>query len=627
MDMTELFLGILNRSISAGWLIVAIVVLRLLLKRTPKWIICVLWCMVAVRLVIPTTFESAFSMIPHTQVIPRETLYETSPVIHSGIASVDEIVNPVLQENFAADVGASVNPLQVVTFAASYIWMLGIVVMVCYMLVSYRRLYVRVREGVLLEDNVYQSDRISSPFVMGVVKPRIYVPFTLEGEELECVIAHERAHIARLDYLLKPFAFLILSIYWFQPLVWVSYILLCRDIEYACDEKVLRKLGVQQKKVYSRALLRCSMNGNGSRKLITACPIAFGEVGVKNRIKSVLHYKKPTFWVLLISILACVVCAVCFMTEPESIEDIVSEEGSQPEYVQPQKNPIVFTPPEMVLQDALAGNGTAFSVVSETYSLKYQETADGNKITDIDAVAGNGRDIPTTAVKGEDWLQLYSYNDLEYAAYTVAFSKVPDEFTVKEYDLLRLGDITAVPESENTYKEMAAIHLKPRRIYEIVVEWSEEKLDANGFYGTAVYIFATDNELEEVNLAWHEVAYNYDMSKVFIEKEKIARIKVTRGWTGQEKAFSVLDGNNGFQEILDCYYMLNVLPDEEMEQRVGYQYCMRLYDAEGNLLQTVTPYKDSVCIDGVMYDGSLNGTTVQLMLLLDALEWRNVLLR
>lgn len=300
-------------SMAASWLILAVIILRLALKRIPKSMRCLLWALVAVRLICPFNMESALSLIPNPEPISREALYEKSPKIDSGIKVFDETVGVSISESLTADLGNSVNPLQVVIIAGSYVWVVGVIAMALYACITYHRIRKQVRFAVAVKYNQYICDDIGTPFILGVIRPRIYLSSSLEKENLEHVIAHENAHIKRLDYLWKPLGFAILTIYWFNPLVWIAYVMLCRDIELACDEKVIRELSVQGKKAYSEALFTCSM----SRRMVLACPLAFGEIGVRQRIQSVLHYKKPVFWMIVITALVTVIVAVCFLTNPK----------------------------------------------------------------------------------------------------------------------------------------------------------------------------------------------------------------------------------------------------------------------------------------------------------------------
>ncbi len=313
--METIFLRILNISITAGWITLAVIVVRFLLKKAPKWIIVIMWGLVGARLVCPFSLESAFSLIPSAQPVPNDILYTDTPAIHSGIAALNSAVNPIISESLAPSVGASVNPMQVIAFVASIIWIVGIAVMLVYTVISYVRIYKKVIEAVTYKDNILICDHVDTPFILGIIRPRIYLPSAMSEQDMEYVIAHEKAHLKRHDHWWKPLGFLLLTIYWFNPVLWIAYILLCRDIELACDQKVIRDMGTENKKSYSNALINCSV----SRRTIAACPLAFGEVGVKVRVKSVLNYKKPAFWIIVIAVISCIIVAICFLTNPKTV--------------------------------------------------------------------------------------------------------------------------------------------------------------------------------------------------------------------------------------------------------------------------------------------------------------------
>lgn len=314
--MEVVFLNLLNRSITASWLILAVIVIRVILKKAPKAIRCVLWALVGIRLICPFSFESVLSLIPSTETIPQEILYAQEPMIQSGVSTLNQIMNPVISKNFAANAGDSVNPLQAVTYIFSVIWLVGLLAMMIYAAVSFLRIHGKVAASMRLTANLFICDYIDTPFILGILRPRIYLPSALDGEKTAYVIAHEKAHLKRHDHWWKPLGFALLSVYWFNPVIWLAYILLCRDIELACDERVIKELGESDKKAYSDALLFCSV----PRKMIAACPLAFGEVGVKERVKAVLNYKKPTFWMLVAAVAACIIAAVCFLTNPKEEE-------------------------------------------------------------------------------------------------------------------------------------------------------------------------------------------------------------------------------------------------------------------------------------------------------------------
>ena len=310
--MEAVFLKLLNMSVTACWLVLAVVILRLLLKKAPRAIICALWALVALRLLIPFSIESPLSLVPDPEPVQTQ-LVQQPQMTHSPEFLAGAIVTEV-----AGSVGSApaAEPLSVLPIV-SWIWLAGMAVMALYALVSYLLVLRKTKEGVEQEKGVWHCDRIGSPFILGIIRPRIYLPSDMNSDDMPYVLAHERAHLKRMDHLWKPLGFLLLTVYWFNPVMWLAYILLCRDIELACDEKVLRQLGTEVKQDYSTALINCSV----PRRLVSACPLAFGEVGVKKRIKSILNYKKPAFWIILVALIAAVAVAVCFLTDPEKKQE------------------------------------------------------------------------------------------------------------------------------------------------------------------------------------------------------------------------------------------------------------------------------------------------------------------
>lgn len=311
--MTTLFLTILNRSISASWLILVIILLRWVLAKAPKWSHVLLWGAVAIRLLCPFSVKSALSLIPSAETIGPEIMMQQAPAVQTGLSSLNEVVNPLLQSAFAPAPGASANPLQVVLPVLTVLWLAGAAALVVHAVISQYRLKRRVASAVRAEDGIYQGEMIAAPFVLGIMKPKIYLPFEISEENRAYVIRHERAHIKRRDHWWKLLGYLLLAAYWFNPLVWIAYHLLCRDIELACDEKVIQTLGKEQKAEYSEALLTCS----SGRHRPMACPMAFGEVGVKTRIRSVLHYRKPALWLVVLALGLCILTCLCFLTDPQ----------------------------------------------------------------------------------------------------------------------------------------------------------------------------------------------------------------------------------------------------------------------------------------------------------------------
>lgn len=310
--MEQIFLKILNMSITASYLVLAIVLLRILLKKAPKWLRCSLWVLVGIRLMLPFSFESVLSLIPSAHTVPEDILYAQVPAIQSGIPAVNSSLNPIIFESMAPTLGNSVNPMQIAAYIASFVWIVGMGIMLLYAAISYRRIRSRVQNTKFLRENIVICPQVDTPFILGIFRPTIFLPEGLAEMDTEYVIAHEKAHLRRKDHWWKPLGFLLLTTHWFNPVLWIAYILLCRDIELACDEKVIRELGVENKKPYAEALINCS----APRKLISACPLAFGESGIKGRIQSVLHYKKPTLWILIAALILSVATSVCFLLDP-----------------------------------------------------------------------------------------------------------------------------------------------------------------------------------------------------------------------------------------------------------------------------------------------------------------------
>lgn len=308
--MTELFLQVVNMSISACWAILAVLLLRMLFAKAPKWIAVALWGIVAFRLICPFSLESAFSVLPSGQTVVMHPPFADTPQIDSGVPVIDNAINP----SIVTDAGAVA--MQIALTIGASVWMVGIAAMLLYTLFSYRVLARKVSTAVSLRENIYQSEHIDTPFVLGVFRPKIYLPFATDAHDMEYVLAHERAHLRRKDHLWKPFGFCLLALHWFNPLAWLAYVLLCRDIESACDEKVIAAYDSDRRADYSEALMHCGVR----RKGVAACPLAFGETGLKTRIKKVLGYKKCALWLIILALVAGVIAAVCLLTNPESGE-------------------------------------------------------------------------------------------------------------------------------------------------------------------------------------------------------------------------------------------------------------------------------------------------------------------
>ena len=326
--MQELFLELVQLSLIGSLFVLAVILVRIIFRKAPKWLFCLLWSVVALRLICPIFVESDFSLVPDRlasgQIISNvgnnyigevNIIYENDAGYSNAVDAGRQPIYSdsgyyVVTEKDSYDAPATVE--ETVFPVLSWIWLVGMVLMLTYTAVSYLALKRKMEEATLLRDNIWQCEQVESPFVLGIIKPRIYLPYQISDSDMDNVIAHEQAHIHRKDHWWKPIGFLLLAVHWFNPVMWVAYILLCRDIEAACDEKVIKHMEKDEMRAYSTALLHCSVH----RRRIAACPLAFGEVGVKERIKRVMNYKKPTFWIMLISIIACVVIAVCFLTNP-----------------------------------------------------------------------------------------------------------------------------------------------------------------------------------------------------------------------------------------------------------------------------------------------------------------------
>lgn len=331
--MGDLFVSVLNMSISAAWVLLAVLILRLIFKKAPKRITVLLWCIVGLRLIMPFSVESIFSLIPSSETVSK-AWDSPRPNLNSGITVIDNGVNNYLEGHYFEGVTRPAGHFTDITTIAAAAWLIGTAALLIYTAVSFFRLKKGLRTAVLLRDNIFQSEKISSPFVFGIIKPKIYLPFGITERNAESVILHEQAHISRRDYLWKPLGFLLLCVHWFNPLMWLAYVLFCRDIEFACDERAIGLLNTDKRADYSEALLNCS----AGRRMLFAYPPAFGEVGVKSRVKSVLNYKKPVFWLAAAAVIAGIAASVCLLTSPKTgshrsdslvVRDCIVEDGCE----------------------------------------------------------------------------------------------------------------------------------------------------------------------------------------------------------------------------------------------------------------------------------------------------------
>lgn len=315
--MEKIFLKLLNMSIAAGWLVLAVILLRILLRKAPRWLSCILWGIVAVRLVCPVSLESSLSLIPSAETINPTALTRTQePIVNSGIQAFNSTVNPLFRDTIGTAVPISgESPLHMGMHFAGVLWAVGLLFLLLYAFAGFLRLRTRLREAIPLKEageTIWLCDVVNTPFILGILRPRIYLPSSLGQTEIKYVLAHEQAHLKRKDHWWKLLAYVLLAVYWFHPLMWAAYVLFTRDTELACDEKVVGSMGMNEKKAYSHALVNCSTE----KKMILTCPLAFGEIGVKARVRAVLNYHRPAFRVIFISFFVCIIVAVCFLTNP-----------------------------------------------------------------------------------------------------------------------------------------------------------------------------------------------------------------------------------------------------------------------------------------------------------------------
>ncbi len=391
--MANIFIDLFNMSITASYLVLAVVVARLLLKKAPKWINCLLWALVGIRLICPFSFESALSLIPSSQTISVNNSTTGRPfTVQSGVPAVDININEYLGDKYYEGVTVPANTFADMTTILSIIWLVGLFAMLLYGSLSYLRLHKQVGASLPFNDNIYYCDNIDTPFILGFFKPKIYVPSGISEEQISYIALHEKAHLKRKDHWWKPLGFILLSFYWFNPVMWVAYILLCRDIETACDEKVIKNMPNNEKKGYSETLVSCSVQ----RRRVLACPLAFGEVGVKQRIKSVLNYKKPAFWMIIFAVLLVAVVIACFLTNPDGnsssigiiggadgptsilvsrkkdvVDKILSEDGY--EIISAEEKKITFSMMSNVLTDKMFEKDGTYKVRNRDIIMDYIE--------------------------------------------------------------------------------------------------------------------------------------------------------------------------------------------------------------------------------------------------------------
>lgn len=488
--MSAILLKLLNMSIAASWVIAVVLLLRLLLRPAPKWTRCLLWLVVAIRLTVPFSFESVISIIPSANTICTEVVLpnvnEETPsteenkqptvitpstpkveqiVIQSGIPALDNAINPVIKEHLAPTPDESVDPMQIVYAVAGTVWLTGVLALVGYAIFGYWRIRRKVRASIPRSENVWICDDIQSPFLLGVFKPRIYLPSGMDEQTVDHVLAHESSHLARLDHIWKPLGYFILAVHWFNPLVWLSYVLFCKDLELACDEKVIGALDAEKKTAYSQALLNCST----PRRFVAAYPLAFGEVSIKARIKRVLHYKKPAIWVLIVALLATTMSAGCLLTDGEQKEQIPEKDiwlfNEAPETVEfpfslPDFKTSIYTYPFYTIVQMI--DLYNYKEDAEKY-LKKLETEEGfTAYYEIYTSLYSGSSVVYAILRDENYTILY--DGWQYELYVFEKSKyAPSGITEEQASNL----IAQTKEADPEYSAYLTLDITPKYFYDL----------------------------------------------------------------------------------------------------------------------------------------------------------------
>uniref|UniRef100_UPI0040568C36 M56 family metallopeptidase n=1 Tax=Agathobacter sp. TaxID=2021311 RepID=UPI0040568C36 len=624
--MNELYLKIISMSLSASWLVPAVLILRLVLKKAPKWIHVLLWGIVAVRLICPFTLESSVSLIPDSvgsgelvtewaddyiddiDIYTPDSIYYDAAV-GAGREPISDGEGGYYVVTKHDQLGEPATIYNTVIPVLSVVWFIGMAILVLYTVISYWRLHSKLNTAIRYKDNIFQSENVNSPFVLGIIKPKIYLPFHMDGQDMEHVIAHERAHLKRKDHLWKPLGFLLLTIHWFNPLMWLAYILLCRDIELACDEKVIKELGNEQKADYTQALVSCSVN----RRMIAACPLAFGEVGVKERVKSVMNYKKPAFWVILVSVIACIVIAVCFLTNPKQDSytlRIVVPAGSQEEFVYSDEEiSTIKSSIKIWSGDGLGDTEVLLSPVNETTEAGYTATylTHGMPV-EFDAEKDTWFKVGVNMQNRTD-KDLIVYVKVENVEVRISDESTPDSIAFKA-EVLEIHDGYFLVKPESGWAINSADQI------EVPMENMDPSLEPQ--VGDIIEITYDGKILE---------TYPARLSNVYsikVVEEAMSVTSESDTWDFSDVAsIQVINGNNGecvtfvkgttkpdFQKILDLCQNLEKSTDSEENSRVGYNYCVVMYDDNSQKLHSITPYKDGCTVDDTFYNYSDTDTNI-----------------
>ncbi len=581
--MTELFFKTLNMSITASWLVLVVIILRPLISKAPKWIRGILWSFVALRLVLPFSFESIFSMMPRFD-SPSVTIYETKT--EAIVLNLPEFNQAV--ESLTTKPGDSVDPMQILILTLSIVWIIGIIVMLSYMAVTYLLIKNKVKEAVLLKDNVWVSDKIATPFILGVIKPKIYLPTSMNQIDTEYVIAHEKAHIKRLDYLWKPFAFLLLCVYWLNPLFWIAYVLFCKDIELACDEKVINDLGKHIKKPYCEALVNCSIN----RKIISACPLAFGENDVKSRIKSVLTFKKAGIVITALSLSLAIIVAIGFLTDPET-EEKPSENSNASQSQDTEK--LAFKTNNNV---RVSANCFGFSDGKPYVSIIIKNIGDQNVVLygqDFFILDGDKIVEPNGTVIYEP-LQ-FMLKSGESDAMTLDLQ----DYTLEDNKVYRLVKNFQIEGIEKTYGGFIDFKIDNREVkgafLSCVGTTDDNDYIDNAFGSVPLYLFGDDNVLysNEYNGKEHIIKHWYPVGKLKkfnVTKKDFRGISLVKWNSGSESVDSIITNNKSAFSYVNAeeafYYKL-------LQQKDGSYYLIEGWTGNDGIYRVIKMLELVIC--------------------------------
>ena len=544
--MSEFFIVLLNRSLLVSCFILALAVFRLVFQRIPRRALMYGWTWVFICFLLPQLPKNPWSILPTATVVESGILYEQAPTINTGIPAVNRVVNPVISESFSPAAGTSVNPLQIIVWVLAVIWIIGMVGMMIYGVFSYITLRRRMADAILLEENIYESEKVKIPFVLGIFRPRIYLPFTLNENDRELVVLHEKKHAQAWHPFMKILGYFVLCIYWFCPVSWLGYHLFGKDMELECDELVLKEIGEERKKEYASALLNCST----VHQHLGTCPVAFGEVGAKFRIKNILKYKTDKEWQVFLSFTLVFFFIRIFVGVP-----------------------------------------VEWTVVPEQVDYITDGTVDWDNVTELTLYADGyfGRTL-------EEPLVIRDQNIIA-------------ELVEMIIDQKSYGEVAAGREQEGLFDVF--VDFGNGVIVDMYRDGNygtlSDKIQGSG--GTPYYL--PEEFCDEVRRLLEDNYPNatIDTKGVLVPSDQIDHFVIWNGITGEGISY-IRNIIPTFDAILHRYENLEFIPFESSEfsapQFSEYTYCIEVYGKEEKLLQTVIPKDDQIYIDGVMYDCSVS---------------------